>query len=107
MADKLMYSTSDKEAGKPKKKGKKNYEKGDGPTKMRLEKKGRGGKQVTVLYNLSFEEAEARKVMKSLQGSLACGATFKDSRIELRGDLRDQVELYFKSQGWKLTRSGG
>ena len=38
-----------------------------GPTKMRLESKGRGGKEVTVLFNLPFSPAEAEALMKTLQ----------------------------------------
>ena len=105
MSDRLVFST---ESGSHKKnKKKKQYERGEGPTKMRLETKGRGGKSVTVLFNLDFEEAEAKKLMKDLQARLACGATFKEGRIEMRGDLRDRIEDYFKMKKIPLKRAGG
>ena len=74
---------------------------------MRLETKGRGGKSVTVLFNLDFEESEAKALMKDMQTRLACGATFKEGRIEMRGDLRDRVEQYFDDKGMKVVRAGG
>ena len=106
MSNRLVYST---ESGSQKKSGKKgkSYEKSDGPTKMRLETKGRGGKSVTVLFNLPFDEKDAKRTMKEMQTLLGCGATFKEGRIEMRGDLRDKIDKFFKDKGWKLVRAGG
>ncbi len=78
-----------------------------GPTKMRLESGGRGGKQVTVLFNLPFAEDEARDIMRTLQGRLGTGGTFKNGTIEFRGDVRAKVEEYFATQGLKIIRAGG
>jgi len=75
--------------------------------KMRLESKGRGGKQVTVLFELSISEPVARELLSSLQNLLGTGGTFKDGNIEIRGDVRNRVADYFAKQGWKLTRAGG
>jgi translation initiation factor 1 len=104
---KPVYSTATgpyKEAPKKKDDG---YRKAAGPTKMRLETKGRGGKAVTVLFNLPFEEDEARQLMKDLQAAAGCGATMKNGQIELQGDRRDKVDAHFTRQGWKLVRAGG
>ncbi|SMF20349.1 translation initiation factor [Pseudobacteriovorax antillogorgiicola] len=106
MSGRLLYSTDGGSSKKPEKK-KKSYEKSDGPTKMRLETKGRGGKSVTVLFNLPFDSGEAKKLMKEMQTLLGCGATFKEGRIEMRGDLRDKVEAHFQSKGLKIVRAGG
>ncbi len=106
MSGRLVYS-SDTGSHKKNDKGKKKYEKSDGPTKMRLETKGRGGKSVTVLFNLPFEAAAAKKLMKDLQTRLGCGATFKEGRIEIRGDMRDKIEEYFATKKLKLVRAGG
>ena len=109
MADKPVYSTV---TGSAKGKGPapkaSAYAPSAGPLKVRLETKGRGGKAVSVLFNLPFPtEAEAVAVMKELQSSLGCGATFKDGQIELRGDVRDRIEAYFSKRGVKLVRAGG
>lgn len=109
MAEKLAYSTETKEkkpkgrSSSPSPSGKK----GEGPIKMRLETKGRGGKAVTVLFNLPYDKTEAKKLMKELQAMLACGGTYKDGVIEFRGDMRDRIEDIFAKKGLKVVRAGG
>ena len=109
LADKPVYSTatgSNKQTAKTLPSG--TYRQSAGPCKMRLETKGRGGKVVTVLFNLTLPtEAAARAFMQELQGSFGCGATFKDQAIELRGDLRDRVEAYAVNKGMRFIRAGG
>ena len=75
--------------------------------KMRLESKGRGGKQVTVLFELTFSEAECTSLLKTLQSQLGTGGTYKDGTIEIRGDVRDRVAAYFAKMEWNLKRAGG
>lgn len=78
-----------------------------GPCKMRLESNGRGGKQVTVIFNLSFAESDARKHQSSLQSQLGTGGTYKDGMLEFRGDVRTKVEEYFAKLGIRVVRAGG
>ena len=100
MSEDLVYSTGKKVEKKKEKKGKISaYKPAKGPLKMRIEKKKRGGKTVTVLYDLPHSFDEAKALMKKLQGHLACGATFKNNVIELSGDNRDKIEKFFKDQG--------
>ena len=70
---------------------------------MRLETKGRGGKTVTVLWNFPFAEDAVRALMKELQNRAACGATFKEGRIEFQGDIRPKIQAYFQEKAWKLS----
>ena len=107
MASKLVYSTSSggRQQADAKKAG--GYRTAAGPTKMRLETKGRGGKAVTVLFNLPFAEDEARRIMKELQSALGCGATLKDSTIEFQGDRRERIEAYYATHGLRIVRAGG
>ncbi|MFW7377755.1 MAG: translation initiation factor [Oligoflexus sp.] len=108
MKEKPVYSTDNKQslAGK-KTSSKSGFQQGEGPIKVRLEKKGRAGKTVTVLFNLPMSEAEARQLMKSLQTLLACGGSLKDSTIELRGELADRVIQVLKDRGMTAIRAGG
>lgn len=102
----LVYST---ESGSHKKdKSTDNvWQKAAGPAKMRLETSGRGGKAVTVLFNLPFDEAEAKDLLKSMQTSFGCGGAVKDSTLELRGDVRAKVEALFAKKNLKIVRAGG
>lgn len=77
------------------------------PLKTRLEKNGRGGKNVTVVFHLVFDEQGARNHLKSMQQRFGCGGTIKDQTIELRGDLVEKVLAYFTEQGIKIVRAGG
>lgn len=104
----LAYSTDPKELARQKeRKSESSAKTGNKSCKMRLESKGRGGKQVTVLFDLGFSEAEGRDLLKTLQNQLGTGGTYKDGTIEIRGDVRDRVAGHFTKMGWKLTRAGG
>jgi len=81
--------------------------KSNGPTKMRLETKQRGGKSVTVLFNLPFEQLEAKELLKSMQAQFGCGGAVKDNTLELRGDVRQKVEAFFAKKSLKIIRAGG
>jgi len=105
MSDKLVYSTAPNKDSKPRK-GKISSS-GKGPIKMRLEKKGRGGKQVTILFNLPYSDEEGKAFMKELQEKLACGATYKKGEIQFRGDNRDAIGSLLATRGIKFKRAGG
>jgi translation initiation factor 1 len=106
--EKPVYSTATGSNRSKKDDSSAGYVATSGPCKIRLETKGRGGKAVTVLFNLPFAtEAEAVNVMKTMQASLGCGATFKNNQIELRGDMRERVAAYFAKMGLKLIKAGG
>lgn len=107
MGDDLVFSTASGKQKKNKSAKKSQSQSGTGPTKMRLEKKGRGGKSVTVIYNLPFSGEEAKAHMKKLQAECGCGATFKNGQIELQGDRRDAIEKYFQNENLKIQRAGG
>ena len=109
-----VYSTSgggDLRKGKGDDASSPGFSRGQGPAKMRLETGGRGGKAVTVLFNLPMDEAAARSMMKEMQGKFGCGATMKNgpggSTIELRGDVRDRVDAFFAQRDLKIVRAGG
>ena len=83
--NRLVFSTSqskDEKKNKGKKKKTNRYLQGEGPIKIQVEKKGRGGKVVTVLFDLPLDFEHAKELMKKLQENLACGGTLKDSKIE-------------------------
>lgn len=104
--NKLVYST-EKGSTRKDKPAAKGPLPAPGPTKMRLETKGRGGRAVTVLWNFPWTEEEVRTLIKNLQQLAACGATYKAGQAELQGDVRPKVAEYFKAQGWKLVAAGG
>ncbi|MEZ4744259.1 MAG: translation initiation factor [Bdellovibrionota bacterium] len=108
MSDTLVFSTKgdhSKKKGKGEKKGK--FQPSDGPCKVRLETKGRGGKKVTVLFNLPFDEKTAKIRLKEMQPRLGCGATLKNGEIEFRGDVRNELKKIFAAIHEPLVMAGG
>ena len=61
---------------------------------LRMEKKGRGGKTVTVVAGLPANEAFLRELCHELKRACGTGGSVKDGTIELQGDLRDRVRDY-------------
>ncbi len=109
MGDKPVFSTSKgvPVTGKKGERQKPGWARGQGPAKMRLETKGRGGKAVTVLFNLPFAEDEADAMRREMQAAFGCGGTLGEGTIELAGDLRDKIEAHLAKRGHKLVRAGG
>lgn len=74
-----------------------------GVVKVRLEKKGRGGKSVTVFYGFEKDqEGMERDILAGLKKALATGGKITDEGIELQGDLRKKSAEWLKAQGYKV-----
>lgn len=71
--------------------------------KLRLEKKGRGGKTVTVVYDLPANAAFLKELSQELKRACGTGGSATDDTVELQGDLRDRVREYLTSKkGWTV-----
>lgn len=75
--------------------------------KIRLESKGRGGKSVSVVFNLPHNPAYFTKVAKKLKSLCGSGGTFKDGQIEIQGDHRDKIKVWLEAQDFKVKLAGG
>jgi translation initiation factor 1 len=62
--------------------------------KLRMEKKGRGGKTVTVIAGLPRNEHFLDQLCQELKRACGTGGTVSEDTIELQGDLRDRVREY-------------
>ena len=70
--------------------------------KLRMEKKGRGGKTVTVVYDLPQNEAFLKELAQELKRTCGTGGAVAENTIELQGDLRDRVREYLVKKGWQV-----
>jgi len=70
--------------------------------KLRMEKKGRGGKIVTVVYDLPQNDAFLKELAQELKRACGTGGAVADDTIELQGDLRDRVREYLVKKGWQV-----
>jgi translation initiation factor 1 len=70
--------------------------------KLRLEKKGRGGKTVTVLYDLPSNREFLNDLAQELKRACGTGGAVADNSIELQGDLMERVREFLEKKGWRV-----
>jgi len=68
--------------------------------KLRMEKKGRGGKTVTVVYGLPNNRAFLDALCQELKRACGTGGAVADEAVELQGDLRDRVRAVLLAKGF-------
>jgi translation initiation factor 1 len=68
--------------------------------KLRIEKKGRGGKTVTVVAGLPQNAAFLKDLCQDLKRACGTGGTVLDGTIELQGDLRDRIRESLLKKGF-------
>lgn len=71
-----------------------------------FEKKGRGGKTVT-LVTFQNPASDAAEWAKKLKTRLGVGGSVDSDGIVLQGDVRTKVEAYLQAEGYKTKRIGG
>jgi translation initiation factor 1 len=70
--------------------------------KLRLEKKGRGGKSVTVAYGLPNNDAFLKGLASELKRACGVGGTVIESGVEVQGDLRGRLREVLSKKGWMV-----
>lgn len=75
--------------------------------RISLDRKGRGGKDVTVITGVPLNDNDLEDLGRKLKAQCGCGGTTKDGRIELQGDRRDLIMTKLQEMGYKPKKSGG
>ena len=70
--------------------------------KLRIEKKGRGGKTVTVVYDLPRNDAFLKELGARLKRECGTGGAVTESGIELQGEMRDRVRVILQGLGYTV-----
>lgn len=70
--------------------------------KLRMEKAGRGGKTVTVVFGLPNNAAFLKDLATDLKKTCGTGGTATDDGVELQGDLRDRVRDLLIAKGFQV-----
>ena len=70
--------------------------------KLRMEKKGRGGKTVTVVDGLPRNETFLEALARELKRACGSGGTVADGRVEIQGDQREALRGLLARKGWTV-----
>ena len=67
-----------------------------------MEKKGRGGKTVTVVYDLPANAPFLKDLAAELKRACGVGGAVAGTTVELQGDVRDRVRERLVKKGWTV-----
>lgn len=82
--------------------------KASGPARavVRIERKGRGGKDATIIGHLGLGASELEVWVKALKAQLGCGGAVEGDEIVLQGDLRKRVGPLLEARGVRKVTIG-
>ncbi len=80
--------------------------KGPARAVVRMERKGRGGKEVTVVEQLGLPAKQLDVWLKALKQSLGCGGTVDGDTLVLQGDQRDRLPALLEARGVRKVTVG-
>jgi len=69
---------------------------------LRLEKKGRSGKSVTVVADLPRNDAFLAALAAELKRACGTGGTASDGAVEIQGDQRERLRPLLQAKGWSV-----
>lgn len=103
----ILWSDDPSERKKKKKEVFKSVNPSDHTLKIRLEKNKRGGKIVSVIFELPQNPEFCKKLCKELKSKCGTGGSAKADTIEIQGDHRDKLKELLENKGFKAKLAGG
>jgi translation initiation factor 1 len=73
---------------------------------VRLERKGRRGKEVTVVEHLGLAAADAERWLRELKQALGCGGGIEGGALVFQGDQRERVAELLRGRGVRRVSVG-
>lgn len=75
--------------------------------RVMLDRKNRGGKQVTLITGFKGSEGDLEKLTRTLKNICGTGGSCKNGEIIIQGDQRNKITGYLKTEGFKYKLAGG
>jgi translation initiation factor 1 len=79
----------------------------DGVVRLLRDRKGRGGKTVTLIAGLTGTPAALAALTSELKRACGTGGTVRGDVIEIQGDVRDRLRLELERRGYTVKIAGG
>ena len=76
----------------------------DQELRVRIERKGRKGKTVTLISGFVGQSADLEELGKALKGRCGIGGSVKDGEVILQGELVERVVALLREMGYTRTR---
>jgi translation initiation factor 1 len=80
--------------------------KGPARAVVRLERKGRRGKEVTLVEQLGLRERELADWLKEMKAALGCGGAIEGDALVLQGDHRERLRELLEARGVRKVTIG-
>jgi translation initiation factor 1 len=68
--------------------------------KLRMEKSGRGGKTVTVIFDLPDNQPFLKELASELKKACGVGGAVAGNTVEIQGDQRERIRELLAKKGW-------
>jgi translation initiation factor 1 len=79
----------------------------DGVVRLMRDRKGRGGKGVTLIAGLTGSHAALDALARELKRFCATGGTVRGDIIEIQGDQRERLKPELERRGYTVKLAGG
>ena len=102
----IVYSTN-KNLNTESKVDSQEIDKSDFVLSICFEKKGRGGKGVTIIKGFLGNLNQLKQLERNIKTSLGIGGSNKYGEIILQGRIQEKVINFFNKKGYKTKKVGG